>query len=312
MFGGIVLGAAGALSVRVERERAEEKAVEALPAPEVSQERPVGDMIDIDDIHIIFSPDLVSIVSDPIAGMEGRITAMRRHLASDLGFVMPEVRITDDPALPDGRYTIKIHGVEAASGILQPRKILVLLQEGNALSNDLSGDDAAEPVYGAPARWIDPLDQELAASHGLPTITRIEVLATHLMETVQNNLDRLFTRRALRKLLDAFVSPSDPARGRANQQLLDEFIPDKVSLDVLRAVLGLLLAERVPVRNLLLILEAISEARLASSTTEQIVEHVRRRIGFVVTSPLIDETGVLPMIQLDPSWEVLFSNHHRQ
>ena len=111
---------------------------------------------------------------------------------------------------------------------------------------------------------------------GLPIITPIEVLATHLMETVQSNLDRLFTRSTMKKLLDAYFTPPDSERAWANQKLLDDFIPDKVSLDLLQAVLRLMLAERVSVRNLQLILEAIAELRGPNLSPEMIVEHVRR------------------------------------
>ena len=103
--------------------------------------------------------------------------------------------------------------------------------------------------------------------------------------------------------------PSDPDRAKANQQFLDEFIPDKLSLDQLQSVLRLLLAERVPVRNLQLIIEAIIEVRSQNLAPEAIAEHVRRRIGYILTAPLIDETGSLPLIQLDNAWEKIFSEH---
>ena len=314
MMGGVVLGAGGFLSGRSEKERDSKSAANALPAPpEPAKDKPVGDAIDIDDIHIAFAPDLISVVTDPATGLESRITALRRHLATDLGFVMPEVRITDEPAMKSLSYSIKIHGVTSASDEIRPGKVLVLLPEDsqNSKTFDVSGEDTREPVYGAPARWIDPANKDAAASAGLPIISPIEVLATHLMETVQGNLDRLFTRRTLRKLLDAFVTPSDADRAKANQQLLDEFIPEKVSLDLLQSVLRLLLAERVPVRNLQLILEAIAEVRSPNQVPEQIAEHVRRRIGYILTAPLIDETGALPLIQLDPSWEELFVRHQQ-
>ncbi len=224
---------------------------------------------------------------------------------------MPEVRITDEPTLAPYTYEIRIHGVKAASDRLLPGKLLVLLPDDDkgAKSFDAPGEDTREPVYGAAARWIDPGNRDTAAIRGLPIITPIEVLATHLMETVQSNLDRLFTRRTLKKLLDAYVTPSDPDRARANQQLLDEFIPEKVSMQLLQSVLRLLLAERVSVRNLQLILEAIGEVSNSSLSPEVIVEHVRRKIGYILTAPLVDDTGTLPLIQLDPAWETLFAAH---
>jgi len=312
MIGGILLIGAGFVTNRTQQEAAKTPKADALPAPEAATtEKPMGDAIDLDDLHIAFAPDLVSLVTDPGTGLESRITALRRHLATDLGFVMPEVRITDEPTLPASTYQIKIHGVKVASDKLMPNKLLVLLPDDDksAKSFNTPGDDAREPVYGAAARWIDPGNRDAAAIRGLPIITPIEVLATHLMETVQGNLDRLFTRRTLKRLLDAYVTPSDPDRARANQQLLDEFLPEKVSMDMLQAVLKLMLAERVSIRNLQLILEAISEVNGPGLSPEIIVEHVRRKIGYILTAPLVDDTGTLPLIQLDPSWEKLFAAH---
>ena len=312
MLGGLALCGAGFVTARTQREAKAKPSLDALPPPaETPKETPVGDAIDIDDVHIAFAPDLVAVITDPATGLESRITALRRHLATDLGFVMPEVRITDEPTLPPSRYEIRIHGVKVASDRIVPGNLLVLLPDDAAQASafDAPGEDAKEPVYGAAARWISPGDREKAAMRGLPIVTPIEVLATHLMETVQGNLDRLFTRRTMKKVLDAHVSPSDPDRAKTNQTLLDEFIPDKVPLDLLQSILRLLLAERVSIRNLQLILEAVAEARGSNTAPEVIVEHVRRRIGYILTAPLVDETGTLPLIQLGPDWETLFASH---
>ena len=313
MLGGVLLCTAGFLTARMARETgAAQTGAAALPAPETAPaDLPVGDAIDIDDLHIAFAPDLVAVITDPATGLEGRITALRRHLATELGFVMPEVRITDDPTLPASRYEIRIHGVKVAGDRLMPGHLLVLLPDDDASARSFNtpGEDAKEPVYGAAARWIGPENREAAAMRGLPIISPIEVLATHLMETVQGHLDRLFTRQAMKKVLDAHVTPSDPDRAKANQQLLDEFIPDKVSLDTLQSVLRLLLAERVSIRNLQLILEAVAEVSGPGAAPEHIAEHVRRRIGYILTAPLIDETGTVPLVQLSPEWETLFAKH---
>ena len=185
--------------------------------------------------------------------------------------------------------------------------MLALLNDDVPL--DIDGDDVAEPVYGAPARWIAENRHEDAAALGLPVVSPGEVVATHLLEAIQSNFARLLTRRSLRKLMDAFTSVSDPARADANRKLLDEFVPDKVPVDVLQAVLRMLLEERVSVRNLPLILEAIAEARTANQPTEEIVEHVRRRIAFHIVSRLADNDGQLPLIQLAPEWEATFAEH---
>ncbi|MCH8169392.1 MAG: flagellar biosynthesis protein FlhA [Proteobacteria bacterium] len=309
--GAAVLGAAAVVSGRLETERAEaglepaEDAGEADAAPR----RSLGDLLDVDEIHVRFAPDLIASVLDPAVGLEKRIVNMRRHIASEFGAVMPEVRLTDDPLIETGHYAIHVQGIEVARAVLRPGHVLVLTREDVPL--ELPGEDVAEPVYGAPARWVPQASQEDAAALGLPVIAPGEVIATHLLETVKANFGRLFTRRALRNLLDEFARPSDPARAEANRKLLDEFIPDKVPHDLLQTVLRLLLEERVSVRNLPLVLEATAEGRGAGLAPEQITEHVRRRIGFHIVAGLCDKQGKLPLVQLAPHWEELFAKHER-
>jgi flagellar biosynthesis protein FlhA len=271
------------------------------------QRKSLGDLLDVDEIHVRFAPDIVATVMEPGAGLESRIINMRRHIATEFGFVIPEVRLTDDPMIAPNTYTVHIQGVEVASAALFPGKVLVLTNDQSPF--DVPGEDVAEPVYGAPARWVDEAEHETAAAAGLPVISPGEVVATHLLEMVQANFGKLLTRRALRKLLSEFTSTSDDARNEANRKLIDEFVPDKVPTDVLQSVLRLLLEERVSIRNLPLILEAAGEARGAGASTEETAEHVRRRIAFHIVSRLSGKDGALPLIQLAPDWEVKFAEH---
>ncbi|MGM0584733.1 MAG: flagellar biosynthesis protein FlhA [Pseudomonadota bacterium] len=309
LAGAALLGAAAWFAQRARRQAAEAARVEASrPAEETAPaDRPLGDMLDLDEIHVEFAPDLVPTVMDEATGIGARIANMRNHIAQLYGVVIPEIRLTDDPSLPRGAYVIRIQGVEVARAELEPDRTLVLL--GDSPEAAPAGQDVKEPVYGAAARWVSPDDQEEAALLGLPVVSPTEVVATHLMETVKDNFGRLFSRRALRKLLDAFVRVSDPERAEANRRILDEFIPEKVPVDLLQTVLRLLLEERVSVRNLPLILEAIAEVQPAARGPEAIAEHVRQRLGFQIVSELLEEDGALPLIQLSPDWEETFSAH---
>ncbi len=272
--------------------------------------KPLGDLLDVDEIHVRFAPGLVPAVMEPGAGLESRIVNMRRHIATEFGFIIPEVRLTDDPMLAADQYAIQIQGVEVASAALMSGKLLVLLNED--IPFDEPGENVSEPVYGAPARWISESAHESAASLGLPVVSPGEVVATHLLEMIQANFGKLLTRRALRKLLDEFAAVSDESRAQANRRLLDEFVPDKVPVDMLQSVLRMLLSERVSVRNLPLILEAIAEARNNNAPLDEVVEHVRRRIAFHIISRLSDGEGMLPLIQLAPEWEAKFAEFERE
>ena len=278
-------------------------------SPEATAEpvrkRPLGDVLDFDEIHLEFSNDLVSMVLDPATGLDGRIGNMRNHVASTFGVILPEIRLTDEASLPNGTYRIRIQGVERVTNRLMPDRALVLLTEGVPAPD---GVDVAEPVYGTPARWILADQQEEAAISGLTVVSAPEVLATHLLEVIRANLARLLSMRSLRRLMDEFVNVSDPSRAEANRKLLDELIPEKVPLDLMLAVLRLLLKERVSIRNLPLILEAIAEGRGLPSP-EAICEHVRQRIGFQLVADLKRGDGTIPLIQIAPEWERTFQEY---
>ncbi|WP_425097728.1 flagellar biosynthesis protein FlhA [Tropicibacter sp. S64] len=289
------------------RPEPDEEEVPEDTAEEGPRERRMGDVLDLDDIHVEFAPDLVNMVLDPGTGLDARIANMRTHVATQYGLILPEMRLTDAPELRPGTYVVKIHGVEMARGELNPDFVLALMPEDR--SSLPAGQDVTEPVYGAPARWIRPEDQERAAITGATIVTPTEVLATHLLEVVRRNFGRLLTLKSLRRLLDEMVSLSNPARAEANRKLIDELIPDKVQIDTLHHVLRLLLDEQVSIRNLPLILEAISEMRGQQNQPEAICEHVRKRLGFQLVARLRREDGTIPLIQLAPEWEETFSSY---
>ncbi len=289
---------------------AELLAIEAPKADETEKtpDKTLGDMLDLDEIHLEFAPDMVASIMDTSAGLGARITSMRNHIVGLYGIVIPEIRLTDNVELTAGTYVVNIQGVEVARAQLQMDKALILLGDSDGASAP-RGEDTAEPVYGAPARWIDPDMQEQAALSGLSVITPTEVVATHLLEIIKDNFGLLFSRRAMRKLLEEFVGVSDPARAAANRRLLDEFIPHKVPVDLLQGVLRRLLDERVSVRKVPLILEGVTDAKRVTSSEDVITEHVRTRIGFQLVAENAEPDGALPMIQLSPEWEKLFTDY---
>lgn len=278
---------------------------EAQPSAPAPAKKSIGDVLDFDEIHIEFAPNLVSMVLDPATGLDARIASMRNHVAANFGVILPEIRLTDEATLNPGTYLIRLQGVEKVRDKLIPDRALVLLGDGLSAPD---GIDVREPVYGAPARWIPSDAQEDAVFSGLTVVSAPEVLATHLLEVIKANLARLLSLRGLRRLLDEFTKVSDPVRAEQNRRLLDELMPEKVSVDTLLTVLRLLLEERVSVRNLPLILEAMAEAR-GLGTPEAICEHVRQRIGFQLVADLRRADGTIPLIQLAPEWEKTFAAH---
>ncbi len=302
-------GVLGYAAYRVHQKQKAKVLQAQTPAPEAETpvSQAIGDILDLDDVHLEFAPDLVSMVLNPGTGLDARIANMRTYVASTFGLILPEIRLTDRADLPTGTYVIKVQGVEQARGVLNPDLVLALVQDGHEFLPD--GNDVTEPVYGAPARWILPKDQEDAALNGATIVSPPEILATHLLEIIKQNFSRLLTLKSLRRLLSEMTRLSDPVRAEANRKLLDELIPDKVPIDTLHAVLRLLLDERVSIRNMALILESVAEARLTTTQPEGICELVRQRLGFQLVAEMKREDGSIPLIQLAPEWEDTFASY---
>ena len=307
LVGGIALGAFAHAAWRRERvEKANEQASTAQTKDEQPEEK-LGDVLALEEIHLLFAPNLVPMVLDPAIGLDARIASMRTHLAESYGVLLSEIRLTDDPELSEGTYVVRLQGVEAVRSRVRPGHVLALLQGSNPALP--TGEDVREPVYGAPARWIDADMRETAILEGLTVVTPTEVISTHLLEVMKGSLSRLMTLGSLRNLLDQMTSLSDQARAASNRRLLDELIPDKVPMDLLLSVLRLLLDERVSIRNMPLILEAIAEAKPLMSNAEAIVEHVRQRLGFQIVAGCTRSDGSLPLVQLAPEWKRRFETH---
>lgn len=294
-------GAAWYLSDRPENS---DDADPEVDVPEVATPQgKIGDLLDTDDISVEIGAGLVTIALDPARGLGGRIGNLRIHVARHFGLILPEVRITDSDDLPAGDYLIRIQNVVRGRGSLCPGEILALAPD--QLLDQLQGSEVREPVYSSPAKWISREDQDEAATRGATVVTPMEVISTHLMEVVKANLSSLMTLGALQRQLEELKSLSDPARSERNRRYLDSMIPDKVSPEVLLAILRALLDEQISIRNLPLIIDALSEFRAVESV-EAIYEMVRKRLRGQITQQFSDARGRIWAVQLHPAWEAEF------
>lgn len=270
-------------------------------------EETMGDVLDLDEIHVEFSQDLVPMILDTVTGLDARIKSMRQHVAISYGVILPDIRLTDDASLRAGEYVIRVQGVTQAKDSLDPARVLALLPQDE--TDVPLGRDVKEPVYGAPARWLAQADSDAATLAGATVVSPAEVMATHLLEVIKDNLSRIVNLKSLRRLLDELCSLTDVHRRDANKRLFDDLIPDKVPMDLLLSVIRLLLEERVSIRNLTLIAESIAESRGAAATPETICEHVRQRLAFQIVGDLRDPDGTVPLIQLATDWETRFTEY---
>ncbi|MCF1464218.1 flagellar biosynthesis protein FlhA [Agrobacterium vitis] len=224
-----------------------------------------------------------------------RVGKMRKKFASQYGFVVPEIKVTDDIAIPDKSYHIRVHGTTIASNLLRVGEVLVVT--GNGRKPRIPGDEIREPAFGMPAVSIMEAFTEDLKREGFHPIDNVSVVLTHLSEVIRNNLPQLLSYKDVKILIDRL----DPEY----KKLADEICSSHMSYSGLQAVLKLLLAERVSIRNLHLILEAVAELAPHVRKTEQIVEHVRVRMAQQLCGDLTDN-GVLRVLRLGSKWDLVF------
>ncbi|MCS5602865.1 MAG: flagellar biosynthesis protein FlhA [Paracoccus sp.] len=289
--------------------RRQRAAEEALPDAEAKSENPrpaarIGDVLDTDEISVEIGSDLVMTALDQARGLGSRIANLRIHIARTFGLILPDVRITDTDELAPGDYQIRIHGVIRGRGTLRAGEVLALGPD--PVLAGLNGASVREPVYSSPARWIARDDQDDAATLGATVVTPMEVLSTHLMEVVKSNLAALMTLSAMQRQIEELKSLSDPTRAERNRRHLDGIMPEKVTPETLLAILRALLEERISIRNLPLIVDAICEFRNLDQI-EAIYELVRKRLRGQISQQYSDQGGRIAALQLHPAWEAEFS-----
>jgi len=218
-------------------------------------------------------------------------------LASELGFVMPPVRIQDNIQLPANTYVIRLKEIETARGELRSNMLLVMDPKGGKIT--LSGEETQEPTFGLPAMWVAENLREEASFRGYTVVDPATVLTTHLTEVIKDNLAELLSFAETQKLLDEL--PKD------YQKLVDDLVPNRISVGGIQRVLQSLLAERISIRDLPLIIEAIGEALGTSQNPVVITEHVRARLARQISNAHTSEAGYIPIVTLSPEWEQAFA-----
>ena len=230
-----------------------------------------------------------------------RVAKLRRKFAARYGFVVPDIKLSNLLSLPPRTYQIRIHGAVVAAGETPVGDYLLIYGDGP--KPDFPGDEIREPAFGMKAVWISPTYVAEAKRAGFDPVDDVSVMLTHLSETIRNNLAQLLSYKDIRALLDR-LEPE-------YKKLLDEICPAHITLSGLQSVLKLLLTERVSIRNLNLILEAVAEIAPHARRAEQIAEHVRIRIAPQICDELMDD-GALPVLKLGNRWDLAFHKHIRR
>ena len=241
-------------------------------------------------LEILLAPNLVDIVSDASDDLLGRVRALRRKIAMDLGIVVPPVRTRDSVELPYSTYVIRIAGVEAGRGVAPAGKVLAL---GDNLDS-LPGTTTVEPVFGLAGKWIPSEMRHSAEMTGATVIDRVSVVVTHLSSIITKNAARLLSREDVRVLTEGVK--------QVNPSAVEELVPGSLSLAEVQRVLQGLLVEQVPLNDLPRIYEALSLRAKVSTDAEGLIEAARQALGPALTSQYLDGQ-LLRVIMIDPLLE---------
>ena len=296
IIGGLLFFGGRALGKMADRQAAEEAAAAALPAP--SQLDPSTDSayreLAIDPLELVIGFGLVPLVDASAGGsLLQRVSAVRKQLAGQLGTVVPKVRIHDEVGLGSHEYVLKVRGTEAARGRVMAGHQLAL-DPGDAFGQ-LQGVQTTEPAFGLPATWIAEDARAEAEALGYTVVDAESVIVTHLTETIRSNVAELLTRQDTKELLDGLKD--------VNEAVVNEVVPDLLSIGEVQRVLQALLAEGVSIKDLGTILEAIGDKARVTRDPALLGEYARQALGRTIVAPHVESDQTLKAIALDPAVE---------
>jgi flagellar biosynthesis protein FlhA len=263
---------------------------EAKPAVQEQLET----LLKLDEISVEVGYALIPLVDQKAGGqMLPRIRALRRHLATELGFIVPSIHITDNMRLKPREYVIRLRGVEIARGETYQDWLLAISSESSPPA--LEGVETREPAFGVPARWIPSNLRDVALGAGYAVVEQTSVIATHLAEIVRRHAHEVLTRQETKRLLDS-LSETHP-------KLVEELVPRVLSLGETEKILQQLLREQVSIRDLPTILETLIDASANNRNIVALVEAVRQSLGRALVQPLLQDDGKLKVLAVDSALE---------
>ena len=293
-FGLITLGL-GVAAYYVQRARVEEEL--PPPAPQVQETdtpEQMMAMVVVDAVELEIGYSLIPVIDDSSQdNLLKRITGIRKQLVSELGLVLPVVRIRDNLNLPAQMYRIKIRGQEAASSELLLDRLLAI--PGSDAETNLRGKPTTEPAFGLPALWITEHDRGIAELKGYTVVSPLSVITTHLTEVIRANASDLLSRQMVQEMLNQLRQKS-PAS-------VEGVVPDMLSLGDVQNVLRNLLRERIPIRDLSGILEVLANHAAATRDPSILSEAVRQTMAMTISGQYKDDQNILHVFTLSPHLE---------
>jgi flagellar biosynthesis protein FlhA len=271
-----------------------EKPKAAATTPETTPTETADTPAPVDPLSIEIGYALVALADDKQGGtLLNRLRAIRKQIAAETGVIVPPVHVADNLQLGPRTYSILVKGVEVARGDLVPDRLMAI-NPGTA-TTPLEGSATREPAFGLPAWWIPTSQREHASAAGYTVVDATTALSTHVSETIRGFLPDLLSRQQTKELLDRLAQTSP--------KLVEELVPKIVSVGEIQRVLRQLLRERVPVRDLVTILESIADAAGTSKDPDAITEAVRAAMGRTICRQYQTERNELPAISFAPALE---------
>ena len=273
--------------------------VEVVAGPEQkqadkAQTENLASLLQMDDLGLEIGFQLIPLVDEKQGGqMLARVRTLRRHLSSEMGFLVPPIHISDNLRLKPREYVFSLRGMEIGRWQTEANALLAVATDPQP--RPLTGRETREPAFGAAARWIVPALEDQAIAAGYSVVDPVTLMGTHIAELIRQHAHELLGRAETKRLLDAL--------NETHPKLVEELVPKVLSLGEVQKVLQQLLREQVSIRNLGAILEVLVEVAPVNKGLPHLVEAVRQAIGRRVVQPLLDAEGVLRVLLIDPEVE---------
>ncbi|MGP1579755.1 MAG: flagellar biosynthesis protein FlhA [Wolinella sp.] len=258
------------------------------------EEETLSEILKVEILELDLGYQLIRLADSNQGGdLLERVRGMRRKMAADYGFLMPQVRIRDNLQLPPSEYEILLKGVAIGSGSVMPDQFLAM--NGGLVTDEIAGIPTKEPAFELDALWINPSDKEEAIMRGYTVVDPATVISTHMSELVKKYAEELITRQEVSALMDKLAK---------DYPVIVEDARQSATTGLIQQVLKALLHERIPIKDMLTILESIADiAPQVGGNIDIIVEHVRTRLARVITSTFKSEDGMLKLLTLSAQTE---------
>jgi len=257
------------------------------------EESALEDILKVEMLELTLGYQLIRLADSNQGGdLLERIRSMRRKIASDFGFLMPQVRIRDNLHLQPQQYQILLKGISIGEGDIMPDKFLAM--DSGMATGEISGEPTKEPAFGLDAMWIFAEEKELAIENGYTVVDPATVISTHMSELIKRNAEDLLTRQEVQTLIDK-IKNDFPV-------IVDDVLK-VASIGLIQRILKSLLHEKIPLKDMLSILETIADVAEYTKNVDVISEQVRAKLSRIITQMYAGEDGVIRLLTFDTSSE---------